>query len=199
MKLASFFLSTTLLSFSFHIALSQSYVESTTDGKVKAKNFIYQNPKVSYYSIDESQFVGTEGGIILRGRINGTGGAFFYTNPNPILFGMFAPINLPNGCKITKVTAYCEDTSPNYNLNIKVSTHNLVNGVYTDISTLVSSGSSGYSALSNSNINHVVNNIGMSYQILVTVVDSNNNNAAWQGFYTVIRGLTIEYSSEETN
>ena len=174
-------------------------MEATPDGNLKAKKFIFTTPKTSYYAIDESQFVGTQGGTILRGRNNAPGGAFFYGNPTGIGTGMFAPVNLPHGAKITKVIAHFDDISVNFNLSIKISTHAFDTGAYTDITTITTSGSGGYGSIENGSLNHIVDNKIQSYQAMVSVVDLSNVNAFWQGYFTVIRGISIEYTIQEAN
>lgn len=190
-----------ILFISSQFTYAQNYVEATSNGTLKANSFTYISPKNNYYTLDESSFVNMGSGNIFRGRLNGTGGVFYYdggTGPG-IATGMIAPVNLPNNCTVKNITIHFDDTSINYNLEVKFSKHSLITGAYTDYGTAVSSGNSGYGKVSSEPINHIIDNKENSYQIFVRCIDLANSNAIWQGYFTVLRGVVIEYTTAETN
>jgi hypothetical protein len=155
---------------------------------IQGESFKFNTEKTNYYTIPCEAFTPSSS-LKAYSKGEGVGGAYITTVGNGILN---APVNLPQGAKITAIQAYVYDASAT---NLTVTFYRfLYIGGYISISQVFSSGSAGYSTLSLTPLMPYIidNNAGGGYVIHI--------NANWDGSSTMrIMGITFTYTTIEAD
>ncbi|MBA2250966.1 MAG: hypothetical protein H0W12_12340 [Chitinophagaceae bacterium] len=155
-------------------------------GNIKADAIKFTAPKTYYYSVDPGAFTARVSTAVVK-KSSSSGGAYMEPGDG---FGITAPVNLPHGATITKVTAHFLDNSVTQNLNAYLYDYAPVGGGFFPIATLSTVGSSGYQAVSQTiSPGILVDNSSRTYLVIV-----NNDVGIWNGFDLIIRAVVIEYT-----
>ena len=152
-----------------------------SNGNMKANDFQFNSPKTYYYSLSGADFVSkTSTDEIYRENIT-AGGAFFVSSST----GMTAPVHLPHGATVTKMTVQFLDHGIAVNLQVNLRFNTGVNY----LSSITTSGAPGEGSLYDNTIsNAVINNSLRAY-----LVDAIPVGGDWPGANMIIRRVIIEY------
>ncbi|HSC53491.1 MAG TPA: hypothetical protein VLC98_07725 [Phnomibacter sp.] len=152
-----------------------------TTGSVGGSGFTFNAPKTYYYSISGADVVPLVNSTVIDRSVS-SGGGFTITGGTT---GLLAPLHLPQGAVITKLTVYFYD---NATPNLEVS---LYRNVPTDIlATVVSAGTPGESSMiDNSIINGTINNSLYAYAI-----SFNSIGGFWPDYSMIVRRVVVEYT-----
>ena len=154
-------------------------------GTIKANAIQLNAPKTYYYSVAGADFVAKNSGDEIYRELTTNGGAFFLTSTD----GMTAPLHLPHGATVTKMTAYYSDQGIAVDLQVRMRT----NSGFNILASITSSGAAGNGTLSDSTIsNAVINNSNNAY-----VIDATPVGGQWPGINLAIRRIIVEYRLSE--
>ncbi|HRX95862.1 MAG TPA: hypothetical protein P5514_02860 [Bacteroidales bacterium] len=133
-----------------------------------------QTTSSGIYTVATGHFVSQKSAQeVSTGFSNGSGGTYITTSGSTI--SLIAPVVLPHGATITKVTVYGNDASTTVNLSITLK-RRVNQGLSYTIFTHTSSGSPGFYNAESSALSTTVNNSTNNYYILVDVI-----GGAWPG------------------
>lgn len=161
-----------------------SNVNITATGNVSASAFNYNSPKTYYYSLSGADFDEVNSGNTIQREGMSSGG--IYISGGSSGTGIVAPVHLPEGAVVTKITVYFYDSSPSINLSVFLQR----NDVITPMASVTSSGSPGETSLFDNTISSpdVNNSIG-AYVIYAVPVGGN-----WPGSPLILRKIILEYT-----
>jgi hypothetical protein len=159
---------------------SAGFVTSNT------QNYGFSTPKTYTMSVSPIAFHSTGGSLTMVRNLSGAGTNVStyggtYTN-NAVLY---APINLPDGATITKVTGYIADTDASYASQVAVVGVNMTTGIQSLYAVTPSSSASAVTPYSYS-FSHVVNNSVNAYGVRFETYENNGN--------LILSGIVIEYT-----
>lgn len=162
-------------------------------GSVAANKVVYNTPRAGYFSIPGDVFVPHRmDGTVAYASGLGLGGAYFTAGT---VSTMQAPVHLPHGATVTKVTAVVADSSPAYNLRVRLTRYS--DAIYSDLAFMQTSTSSGNVTLQDTTIiGPVIDNINQAY---IAFVDCDTPDNAWSsvGSALSIKRLVVEYTLSE--
>jgi hypothetical protein len=165
-------------------------VKATT---FKAANFQYTTPKTYYASVPGTAFRGLMYSDSVTYNSN-TGGVTLYSVRNARM--LMAPVQLPQGAIMKKITAHIVDYAAPMNARIYLNRKTLSNNIISDyLCSVTSSGNSGvptaYSAtVSEFSNNHIIDNSLYSYYFTI------ESTGTWGGNIMETIVVVIEYTVE---
>lgn len=150
-------------------------------GNVRADNFQLTAPKTMYYAVGSADFNSKIGADVER-KEELSGGGIFMENSTQ---GLVAPVHLPHGAVVTRVSVVYTNNSPTVHLNINLRRS-------ADVSSIAS-----LSNLNNSNtfattttiFNGAIDNSNAAY-----VLEAYPTNGSWPNVSLVLRRVIIEYT-----
>ena len=150
-------------------------------GTIKTNAIQFNTPQTYYYSLSGDDFVSKNSGdkIYREGITNG--GAFFLTSTE----GMVAPVHLPHGATVTKMTVQYLDQGIAVDLRVWLRFNSGLN----ILASATSSGSAGEGSVSDSTIsNPVIDNSARAY-----VIDATPVGGQWPGINMIVHRIILEY------
>jgi len=128
------------------------------DGDVLADKVRYNSPRTHYYAVASSAFFPVTNVDYSNGY--GMGGAYLYSGSA----GMHATVDLPQGAVVTSLTVYFNDTS-SADVNVSLQKQWYTGG-YTDLASVSSSGTAGYTnGTDTSIVNATINKLNAGYML----------------------------------
>ncbi|MEI2739080.1 MAG: hypothetical protein V9F01_09870 [Chitinophagaceae bacterium] len=160
-----------------------SNVNITATGNVSANAYNYNSPKTYYYSLSGADFDEVNSGNTIQKEGISAGGIYM-TGANSGS-GFVAPVHLPEGSVVTKMTVYFYDlTSTNLTVFLQK------NDVITQMATITSSGTPGETSLiDNTILSPDIYNSGSAYLIYAVPT-----SGTWPGSAIILRKVIIEYT-----
>lgn len=138
-------------------AYSQNKAAVHASGYIEADSFQYNTPRTHYLSIPGEAF--HPGSDVAYVNSYGNGGAYISSGSG----AMVAPVYLPDGATVTRLTVYFNDSSSS-DITLNLNRLSFTNGGYTILASVTSSGSAGYQNGNDTTIgSSVINNVGGGY------------------------------------
>ncbi len=162
-------------------------------GNVKAANYIYSTPKTFHYTLSGSDFASEKSTDTVVVSV-GSGGVNMQNNISGKR--IIAPVHLPDGAIMVKMTVYFTDNSSSDNLRAILYRKTILNNIFPDnLGFVASTGSSGVTTAYQTPVNsfsssNVVDNSLYTYYISGEVESS---NGIWISNMD-IRAIVIEYT-----
>ena len=148
---------------------------------IKANAFQFNTLKTYYYSVSGADFVAKNSADKIYREGITSGGAFFLTSTD----GMVAPVHLPHGAILTKMTVQFADQGIAVDLMVNLR----INSGYQILASITSSGVVGEGSLSDSTIsNAVIDNSLRAY-----VIDATPVGGQWPGANMIVHRIILEY------
>ncbi len=160
-------------------------------GNIKADNYKFTNPKTFHYTISGIDF-NPQLGTDTIGINVGSGGAFMQNNISGKR--IFAPVHLPDGAIMVKMTAYINDQSGIENLRVIFYRKTILSNIFPDnLGFVASTGSTGITTAYETPINFLSTLVDNSLYSYYVSVDPENPSGIWLTNME-IRAIVIEYT-----
>lgn len=150
-------------------------------GSVKGASHIFPSPKTYYYSLSGSDILQKHWADQVE-RENISGGGVYIIGGSGSLT---APLHLPHGATVTKMTVYFLDNSA---INLQVTLRR--NSSSSAMASILSSGAPGETSLFDNTINNaVIDNSGSAYTI-----DLDPIGGPWPDVSLIVRRIVFDYT-----
>ncbi|MFL5752280.1 MAG: hypothetical protein ACJ76F_02650 [Bacteroidia bacterium] len=153
--------------------------------------YTFSTPKTHYLSVSATAFNTIGDGVSFERALDLTGASVSTLGGNSANFALlFAPLNLPDGATITKITAYMADNDAVNSAVINLTGIDNTGNVTLNVVTPSSSGSA-ITAYASTPFAHVVNNSAKSYNLRFQTYENNQS--------LLLYNVIIEYTVNQAD
>jgi hypothetical protein len=149
-------------------------------GSVKGASLTFNSPKTYYYSLCGSDIIQKSYADQVERETTAGGGVYIVGGSGSLT----APLHLPHGATVTKMTVYFVDNSP---INLSVI---LPNSSAAQMATITSSGTPGETSLFDNTINTAV----IDNSLYAYTIDISSVGGPWPDVSMIVRRIIFEYT-----